>query len=220
MSEFSVIARRTTLAVLAAALLSFSPGKAFAGLVSPVTLTWYYPNATTIESGPEGIAVGSTLTCNGQSGGAICNAYGGASSQGQYSFAVGTNSITYTGVNAPGNYLVAAINTFDFSALSFGGGGSLSNYDLSTNIAGLTKADVTFGSSFIEVNMSGLPANGTFTLTLNPVPEPSALLPLWLCFVGLLGYARRRALNKSIWVCGLVKLDLVMNLGKIKFNSE
>ncbi len=188
------------LALLALAVFSLSPAIASASLTA-VTLTWYWPNASTIYEGPEMIEVGSTVSCVGQTGGAICNAYPAG---GNHSFAIGTDTITYTGSNDPEPAFDNTFDAFDFSGLTFNNGGLLTSYALSNNTAGLTASDITFGASFIEVNMESAPTNSTFTLTLNPivaaVPEPSALFPLALTLGALLtgGTGRLAPLAKPL----------------------
>ena len=131
----------------------------------------------------------------------MCAPYFVEESQGgQHSFAGGTDTITYT---ASGNlipYNTVLFNGWDFTGLTFASGSTLVGFALSTDIAGLTPARVSFGPSNIEINLEGLPENGTFTLTLisgssTTTPEPSSLLLIGTALAGLAGKLRRGLLR-------------------------
>jgi hypothetical protein len=79
----------------------------------------------------------------------------------------------------PSCYGDGAFNGFDFTGLTFLSGASLGGFTFTTDMPGLSASDVTFGSSFIEINLANIPVNGDFTLNLvanQAVPEPSSLL--------------------------------------------
>lgn len=179
--------RRIGIPFLLIAATFLQPARASADLIGSVELTWYTPDSSTIYKGPESIAVGSALSCPLLDD--ICPAYGEG---GEHTFAIGSDSITYTGANDPTSaYTDNPFNGFVFSGLTFSNGGSLSGFNLSTDIAGLTTADVSFGSSSISVDMAGLPINGTYTLTLDEsggtsAAESSSLPMLGLGVAGLL----------------------------------
>jgi len=177
------------LAVVAATLFCLFPTKAFADLSGPVTLNWYYPNLGTLYQGPVSIGVGSTFSCPLGFAVPFCSAYGEG---GDHSFAVGPDSITYTGSGDPYSYNSVSANEYVFSGLAFTGGATLANFSLFTNISGLTASDVTFGPSSIGINMAGVPISGTVTLTLTATPEPAFYGLLALGLSGLFAVVSRR----------------------------
>ena len=181
---------RLYLCVLAAATVGaavlISPVGAHAdSLTGSVGINWFSPNTSTMFA-KDTIAVGSSLNCPGSS--PICVGYG----FGTETFSVGAAAISST-VVYPGSYNNnGAFNGFDFTGLAFLAGGSLSGFTLTTNIAGLTTSNVTFGPSNIEINLQSLPVTGNFTLNLlsgglTAAPEPSSLALMTLGVLGLLG---------------------------------
>jgi hypothetical protein len=185
--------------VVAAAMLTFLlviPSLAFAdGLTGSATITWLYPTTGgVITTGTDN--VGSVLTC--PSAASFCGSGLNAvleEDDATWSFDVESLSLSFTSDDVGLVFLPGTFNGFDFSGLTFADGSSLANFDLTTDIAGLTASDVTFGSNFIEVNLQNLPADGTFTLTLIPSPEPGTLPLLGLALIGLtaLGWRRRKS---------------------------
>lgn len=184
----------TVVAVTFCALM-LSPGVTRADdLTGSAGITWLYPNTGTTFA-TDTIAVGSTLACPGAS--PICAGYGG---DGTETFTVGPTSISSSVSGYPaGTYGSASFNGFDFTGLTFAGGGSLTGFTLTTDIPGLTDSDVTFGSNFIEINLEDLSVNGDFTLDLisGPVsaPEPSSFLLLGIGLLALVGFTRRKKAN-------------------------
>lgn len=181
------------LAIAAGCFLLLSPGDARAdSLTGPVGITGLFPNTSTTFA-TDTIGVGSSLACPGAS--PICAWYGGNGTQ---TFSVGSSAISYTSSGSSWVYHSGTFNGFDFTGLTFTSG-SLTGFNLTTNIAGLSNSNVTFGPSFIEINLQGLPVNGYFTLDLNPssettVPEPSSLVLLGTGLLALVGFMRRKAM--------------------------
>ena len=171
-------------ATVGAAVLLSPVGAHADSLAGSVGINWFSPNTSTTFA-KDTIAVGSSLSCPGSS--PICTGYG----FGTQTFSVGASAIS-SAVVYPGSYNSGAFNGFDFTGLAFLSGGSLSGFTLTTNIAGLTNSDVTFGPSNIEINLQSLPVSGDFTLNLltggtTATPEPSSLALVAVGVLGLLG---------------------------------
>jgi len=192
------IVRNSLLAIVAASCaFLLAPRNASADtLTGTAGISWLYPN-TGSTFATDTIAVGSALACPGAS--LICEGY---ADDGTQTFSVGPTSISYSASGydpAGATYAGAAFNGFDFTGLTFSSGESLAGFMLTTDIPGLTDSDVTFGSNFIEINMTGVAVNGDFTLTLIPgtstvtTPEPSTLLLLGAGLLALVGFTRKKA---------------------------
>lgn len=182
-------------AMVLAALLASPIGTRADSLTGSVGITWFFPDTSTVFAS-DSIAVGASLNCPG--GSAICNGYAGV---GNEAFSVGSSSVSYTasGFGSTG-YSSATFNGFDFTGFSFVSGGTLTGFTLTTDISGLTASDVTFGPSSIEINLQGLPVNGSFTLDLAssagsgslPAPEPSSLVLMLAGVVALAAFALKK----------------------------
>jgi PEP-CTERM motif len=185
---------RASLLTVAVALcaLVLSPGITRADTLTGSTdITWVF-GTTTFAT--DTIVDGSSLSCPGAS--LICMGYSGLGSE---TFSVGASAISLTVSGfPPGNYASSSFNGFDFTGLTFASGDSLTGFTLTTNITGLTDSDITFGPSFIDVNLASLPVDGFFTLDLTSgpsvsTPEPSSLALLGIGLLAVLvGLARKR----------------------------
>jgi hypothetical protein len=180
------------LAIAAAACaLLLSPGGARAdNLTGSVGISWLSPDTSTVIA-TDTIGVGSSLSCPGAS--PFCPLF----PAGNVTFGVGPSAISFTS-SIVSFYSGFAFNGFDFTGLTFLSGGSLTAFTLTTDIAGLNNSRVTFGPSFIEINLQGLSTPpGHFTLNLtssggNTLPEPSSLALLGTGLLALVGFARRK----------------------------
>jgi hypothetical protein len=178
------------------ALLLSPRGASADSLTGAVGFTYLYPNTSTTLLA-DAIGVGSSLSCPGAS--SVCVVY----MPQNVIFSVGLSAISYTASGSPAVYGAppsVTFNGFDFTGLTFLDGESLTGFELTTDIAGLSNSDVTFGPAFIEINMLGLPVNGDFTLNListsagAAVPEPSSLALLGTGLLALVGFMLRKAM--------------------------
>lgn len=178
------------------ALLVLPSMAAADSLTGSVAISWLRPTVSSITNA-DTILVGSSISCPGTS--QICSGYNPTTSE---TFSVGSSSITY---NASGYvpitslYPTSTFNGFDFSNLTFASGGTLVGFTLTTNMAGLTSSDVSFTGSSIEINLAGVPEDGTFTLGLVssnsgsvPAPEPKTLTLLGAGLIALFFLAMRQ----------------------------
>lgn len=194
--------------ILVAALL-LVPTSAFADLMQPVTITWYYPDLSTILGGSTDVAVGDSFTCSGQAG-TVCQEHPDTAF-----FEVNNHSLVFW---TPGQIwgdstYTDPYNGYVFSGLDFGPGIYLTGYTLTTNIPNLDAEQgtrVAFGSDYIQVDLRGLATiddgeggqlPGGFTLSLHAsdepsgVPEPGTMSLLFggLVLAGGCRFLRRRA---------------------------
>lgn len=183
-------------AVVVCALL-FSPTEARAdSLTGSVGITWLDPDTSTIFA-TDTIAIGSALSCPGSGTSPVCAGFGGIGFQ---TFSVGPTSISYVATDWVDKfccYATGVFNGFDFTGLTFLDGAQLSGFTLTTDMAGLNSSDVTFGRSFIEINLQNIPVNGDFTLNLitsNTVPEPSSSTLLGLSLIGSAALTLKKSL--------------------------
>jgi hypothetical protein len=186
-----------TIFVMAALMLLLFPTGARAdSLTGSVGITWLFPDTSTVF-GTDTIAVGSALACPNDAS-AVCIGYG---DNGFQTFSVGSSSISYVATKWDfGGFCcyngAATFNGFDFTGLTFQGGSSLTGFTLTTDLAGLTASDVTFGPSSIAINLANIPVNGEFTLNLltnNSMPEPSSLALLGVGMLALAGLTLKKS---------------------------
>jgi PEP-CTERM motif len=175
-----------TIAVACCALL-LSPGITRADGLTGTTDISYQFGSTTLYT--DTLAVGSSLSCPGSS--PICTAYAG---DGIETLSLSPDSITFTVSGYPASTYSGAFNGLVFSDLTFSG----LPFTGFTIAPGSTEDPaVTLGPTTIDINMAGLPVDGTFTVDFtSPVatPEPSSLLLLGVGLLALVGFTRRRGL--------------------------
>jgi hypothetical protein len=182
------------LAAVACAVLLYPNCANADSLTASVGITWLDPDASTVF-GADTIAVGSALTCPDDAS-AVCIGFGDFGVQ---TFSVGTSSISYKSTGFEFDNFCCfgdgAFNGFDFTGLTFQGGSSLTGFTLTTDLAGLTTSNVTFGPSFIAINLANIPVNGEFTLNLltSNVPEPSSLAMLGIGMFTLVGLSLKKS---------------------------
>ena len=176
----------TLLALAGSLALNASPSL----IGSTATINYLFPDSSTVfATSIVPVTSGVEVTCpGGYAGSGVCKAFAEAST-----IDIGATSITLH-ENAGTSYNTGAFNGVQFTDLNFGPGYQLTGFTLSTDLAGLVPADVSFTGNSIEYNAEGLSfANAPYTITLNlnatsTTPEPatiglfgllSATLGLW-----------------------------------------
>ncbi|MGH9662001.1 MAG: PEP-CTERM sorting domain-containing protein [Bryobacteraceae bacterium] len=155
-----------------------------------IDIRWAFPSfGSTFASTSVLVGGGVKITCPG--GDPLCAGFVGG-----VTFDIGDLSITHTHLSSS-TYDAVSYNGFAYTSLDTGGGG-ITGYILSTNIAGLDGTRITFGADNININLQALAVtNGSFyTLDLQTgaVPEPSTVLLIATGLVALL-WRRRAALT-------------------------
>jgi hypothetical protein len=168
-------------------VLLLSPGMTRADELTGSANVSYVYGSTTLYT--DTLAVGSSLSCPGAS--PICTAYAG---DGIETLSLSADSLTFTVSDYPASDYSGTFNGIVLSDLTFSGG-SFTGYTFGPG----TSEDpvVTLGPTSIDINMAGLPVDGTFTIdfTSSPVaaPEPSSLLLLGVGLLALMGFVRRKS---------------------------
>jgi PEP-CTERM motif len=172
--------------VFLAAIALLAP-VAHASMVGTDTITWYFPNSTTVF-GSDTLAVGSSLSCPGAS--PLCPGFTEPAT-----FTITGSSISFT-ESCCTSYASDPFNGYVFSNINFADGGSIGSVTLSdSNMAGLVAGDVSWAGHSITINVQGVSVGsgtspGMFTLTVAETPEPSNWLLLGGGLLGL-GAVRR-----------------------------
>ena len=87
---------------------------------------------------------------------------------------------------AGGFWGAGAFNGFDFTSLDFGAGISLTGFTLTTDLAGLTNANISFTGNSISFNAAGLSfVDAPYTIRLDLITSASAPEPATLALLGI-----------------------------------
>ena len=158
-----------------------------------VVISYLEPDmSTVVASQTVTVGPGPEVTCPGsRAGGGICGALVEAST-----IDIGSSFITFNEASG-GRYNATTFNGMLFSGLNFGPGYYLSDFELSTNLPGLTPSDISFTPTSIEFNASGLsfyssPYFIILDLTSVPEPETYGLFGVAIVGFGCLQLSRRR----------------------------
>jgi hypothetical protein len=169
--------------LISAAALALASSAANAGIVgTTVTIDYLFPDSGTVF-GSSVVPVPTnptTLSC-APGGPGVCSAFAENAL-----FTITDNSFTVS-EDAGSSYTPAAFNGIEY----VDSGIHISGVTLSTNLPGLTAADVGFGPNAVWYNAQGLDfSNASYfvTLTVTTAPELSTWAMLALGFVGL-GFA-------------------------------
>src|SRR5437773_3418575 len=162
--------KRLCLSLSVAAAVLFAPATVFASLIGDtVDIRWAYPDfSSTYASTSVVVGAGPEITCPGPD--PICAGYGGSA----VTFDIDASSITETHMYTGGPYTATAYNGFAYTSLDVGGSGIL-GVILTTNMPGLTPAQVSFGSDFVNINLSGLSFTDGSYYTLDLITGTAAV---------------------------------------------
>jgi len=157
-----------------------------------VTINWYFPNlATLFATTSVLVGGGSEVTCPGAN--PLCPGFAEDAS-----IDIGATSIVLS-EEAGSAWAGGAFNGLDFTSLDFGAGISLIGFTLTTDLAGLTNANISFTANSISFNAAGLSfLDAPYTIRLDlitstSVPEPGTLALLGLALAAAaLGRRRHR----------------------------
>ena len=167
----------------------FAPS-AWAGLLgSSIVLRYdYLVPGYSYDTLSVGAGVEVTCTGGGTGNANVCSALTAAN---QY-IDIGDTSIAYSYVGTnPGGFNNVHPNGMTFQDLD--PAGTILGVTLTTDIFGLDMTRVTFTDNSVSIDLGGLAlgTSASFTLDLQTIPEPTALLPI-VAAIGALGWTRRR----------------------------
>lgn len=175
---------KTLSALFLALTASVSLNAAPSLIGSTATINYLYPNSATVyASSIVPVTSGVEVTCPGASGGTgVCTAFVEAAT-----IDIGATSIVVHEL-AGTSYTPASFNGLQFTGLNFGPGYNLSGFTLTTDLAGLTPADISFTNNSIAYNAEGLSfTKSPYTIRLDlatSTPEPSTVALFGLLSVG------------------------------------
>ena len=153
---------------------------------STATVNYLYPNSTAVF-GTSSVVVGPgvEISCPGASGGTgVCPAFVEAAT-----IDLGATSIIVHEL-AGTSYSSSSFNGLQFTGLNFGPGYSLTGFTLTTDLAGLVPADVSFTNNSIEYNAEGLSFNtAPYTIRLDLTTTASTPEPASVALFGLASLA-------------------------------
>ena len=153
-----------------------------------VTINWYFPSLATLFA-TTGVLVGGgvEITCPGVD--PLCVGFVRPAT-----VDIGATSIVIN-EQAGSAWTGGAFNGFDFTSLDFGAGISLTGFTLTTDLAGLTNANISFTGNSISFNAAGLSfLDAPYTIRLDLItsaPEPGTLALLGIALTAV-AIGRRR----------------------------
>lgn len=179
-------------AILVAGVLAFPLRAAAAPTLigDNVTINWFFPNlASLFATTSVLVGGGAEVTCPGAD--PLCAGFAEPGT-----IDIGATSIVIN-EQAGSAWTGGAFNGFDFTSLDFGAGISLVGFTLTTDLAGLTNANISFTANSISFNAAGLSfADAPYTIRLDlitsaSVPEPGTLALLGIALTAV-AFGRRR----------------------------
>jgi hypothetical protein len=165
-----------------------------------VTIRQYFPNLSTLVATQTVTVVspGAEITCPSSS--VLC------ASSGNSDGLLDGESLNLEALSISGNFVAGfastSFNGYVFDDLDFGPDTGIVGLTLTTTIANLALADISFDTNTVWVNLTGAggATGGAFTIDLSvapaAIPEPSALALAGIALAGL-GAANRRRKQKQ-----------------------
>lgn len=174
---------KSFLAVVATTAITFGAGSAFAGIIGDnVNVTYYYPSSSSVYQ---------------NLGNQVISSAGNTYSFYPYFDLVITDSQFTVNFKNTTRWNPASFNGFVVTDLTknFSGAYSL---DGSSNMAGLTNANLSFGGNTVAVNWQGLAFSQATKVVLDAaVPEPTSVALLGLGLFGVVASRRKSTQSKN-----------------------